>query len=429
MKTVAVVGSQWGDEGKGKVIDFLATQADVVVRGQGGNNAGHTLVVDGKKFALRLIPSGILNSNTINVIGNGIVFDPKGFFEEIEMLESNGVSTKNIKVSDRAHIVFPYHKELDGLAEEARGDNKIGTTKKGIGPCYMDKTERSGIRVCDLMDKEIFAKKLKLQVDAKNKIVTGIYGKEAMFDFDEIYNEFIGYAERLRPYVTDTTVVVYDAIKANKKVLFEGAQGTLLDLDLGTYPYVTSSHPTSGGFAVGAGVGPNMIKDVVGIVKAYTTRVGEGPFVTELFDETGERIRVQGHEFGTVTGRARRCGWFDSVIVKYAARVNGLTSISFMLLDVLTGFDKIKICTAYKMGDKIVNNFPASLEDLAKCEPVYEELDGWNEDITKVEKFEDLPENAKKYIARIEELIDVNIDLVSVGPNRNQTIIRKNIFE
>ena len=410
MKTVAVVGSQWGDEGKGKVIDFLATQADVVVRGQGGNNAGHTLVVDGKKFALRLIPSGILNSNTINVIGNGIVFDPKGFFEEIEMLESNGISTKNIKISDRAHIVFPYHKELDGLAEEARGDNKIGTTKKGIGPCYMDKTERSGIRVCDLMDKEIFAKKLKLQVDAKNKLVTGVYGKEAMFDFDEIYNEFIVYAEKMRPYVEDTTVIVYDAIKANKKVLFEGAQGTLLDLDLGTYPFVTSSHPTSGGFAVGAGVGPNMIKDVVGIVKAYTTRVGEGPFVTELFDETGDRIRTQGHEFGTVTGRARRCGWFDAVIVKYAARVNGLTSISFMLLDVLTGFDKIKICTAYKMGDKIVNNFPASLEDLAKCEPVYEELDGWHEDITKVEKFEDLPENAKKYIARIEELIGVNVD-------------------
>ena len=428
MKTVAVVGSQWGDEGKGKVIDFLATQADVVVRGQGGNNAGHTLVVDGKKFALRLIPSGILNPNTINVIGNGIVFDPKGFFEEIEMLESNGISTKNIKISDRAHIVFPYHKELDGLAEEARGDNKIGTTKKGIGPCYMDKTERSGIRVCDLMDKEIFAKKLKLQVDAKNKLVTGVYGKEAMFDFDEIYNEFIVYAEKMRPYVEDTTVIVYDAIKANKKVLFEGAQGTLLDLDLGTYPFVTSSHPTSGGFAVGAGVGPNMIKDVVGIVKAYTTRVGEGPFVTELFDETGERIRVQGREFGTVTGRARRCGWFDAVIVKYAARVNGITSISFMLLDVLTGFDKIKICTAYKMGDKIINNFPASLEDLAKCEPVYEELDGWNEDLTNIEKFEDLPENAKKYIARIEELVGVNVDLVSVGPNRTQTIIRKNIF-
>lgn len=428
MKTVAVVGSQWGDEGKGKVIDFLATQADVVIRGQGGNNAGHTLVVDGKKFALRLIPSGILNPNTINIIGNGIVFDPKGFFEEIEMLESNGICTKNIKISDRAHIVFPYHKELDGLAEEARGDNKIGTTKKGIGPCYMDKTERSGIRVCDLMNKEVFAKKLKLQIEAKNKIVTGVYEKEAMFDFDEVYNEFIVYAEKMRPYVDDTTVIVYDAIKAGKKVLFEGAQGTLLDLDLGTYPFVTSSHPISGGFAVGAGVGPNMIKDVVGIVKAYTTRVGEGPFVTELFDETGDRIRTQGHEFGTVTGRARRCGWFDAVIVKYAARVNGLTSISFMLLDVLTGFDKIKICTAYKMGDEIINNFPASLEDLAKCEPVYEELDGWHEDITKVENFDDLPENAKKYVARIEELIDVNIDLVSVGPNRTQTIIRKNIF-
>ncbi len=292
----------------------------------------------------------------------------------------------------------------------------------------MDKTERSGIRVCDLMNKEVFAKKLKLQIEAKNKIVTGVYEKEAMFDFDEVYNEFIVYAEKMRPYVDDTTVIVYDAIKAGKKVLFEGAQGTLLDLDLGTYPFVTSSHPISGGFAVGAGVGPNMIKDVVGIVKAYTTRVGEGPFVTELFDETGDRIRTQGHEFGTVTGRARRCGWFDAVIVKYAARVNGLTSISFMLLDVLTGFDKIKICTAYKMGDEIINNFPASLEDLAKCEPVYEELDGWHEDITKVENFDDLPENAKKYIARIEELIDVNIDLVSVGPNRTQTIIRKNIF-
>ena len=282
MKTVAVVGSQWGDEGKGKVIDYLATQADVVIRGQGGNNAGHTLVVDGKKFALRLIPSGVLNPNTINVIGNGIVFDPQGFLEEVEMLKKDNIDTSNIKISDRAHIVFPYHKELDALAEEARGDNKIGTTKKGIGPCYMDKTERSGIRICDLMDKDVFAKKLKLQVDAKNKLVQGVYGKEAMFDFETIYNEYLGYAEKIRNHVADTSVIVYDAIKAGKKVLFEGAQGTLLDLDLGTYPFVTSSHPISGGFAVGAGVGPNMIKDVVGIVKAYTTRVGEGPFVTEL---------------------------------------------------------------------------------------------------------------------------------------------------
>ena len=429
MKTVAIVGSQWGDEGKGKVIDYLATQADVVVRGQGGNNAGHTLVVGSKKFALRLIPSGVLNPNTVNVIGNGIVFDPKGFLEEIEMLKKDDIDTSNIKISDRAHVAFPYHKELDGLAEEARGDNKIGTTKKGIGPCYMDKTERSGIRICDLMDKDIFEKKLRPQVEAKNKIVRNIYGKsEDLFDFDTIYNEYLGYAEQIRNYVTDTSVVVYDAIKAGKKVLFEGAQGTLLDLDLGTYPYVTSSHPTSGGFAIGAGVGPNMIKDVVGIVKAYTTRVGEGPFVTELDNEIGERIRVQGNEFGTVTGRSRRCGWFDAVIVRYATRVNGLTSISLMLLDVLTGFDTIKICTAYKMGDKILTEFPASLEDLAKCEPVYEEFEGWTEDLTEVENYDDLPENAKKYVEKIEELTGVSVDMVSVGPKRTQTIVRKNIF-
>lgn len=427
MKTVAIVGSQWGDEGKGKVIDYLATQADVVVRGQGGNNAGHTLVVDGKKYALHLIPSGVLNPETINVIGNGIVFDPKGFLEELAKLNADNIDTKNIKISDRAHVIFPYHKELDALAEEARGDNKIGTTKKGIGPCYMDKTERSGIRICDLMDKDIFAKKLKAQIDAKNKIVKNIYGAEE-FDFDAIYNEYLGYAEQIRSYVDDTSVVVYEAIKAGKKVLFEGAQGTLLDLDLGTYPFVTSSHPTSGGFSVGAGVGPNMIKDVVGIVKSYTTRVGEGPFVTELNDETGDKIRTQGREFGTTTGRARRCGWFDAVIVRYAVRVNGLTSISLMLLDVLTGFDTVKICTSYKMGDKVLREFPASLEDLAKCEPIYEELEGWSEDLTGMETYEELPENAKKYIAKIEELVGVNVDMVSVGPNRAQTIVRKNIF-
>lgn len=427
MKTVAIVGSQWGDEGKGKVIDYLATQADVVVRGQGGNNAGHTLVVDGKKYALHLIPSGVLNPETINVIGNGIVFDPKGFLEELAKLNADNIDTKNIKISDRAHVIFPYHKELDALAEEARGDNKIGTTKKGIGPCYMDKTERSGIRICDLMDKDIFAKKLKAQIDAKNKIVKNIYGAEE-FDFDAIYNEYLGYAEQIRSYVDDTSVVVYEAIKAGKKVLFEGAQGTLLDLDLGTYPFVTSSHPTSGGFSVGAGVGPNMIKDVVGIVKSYTTRVGEGPFVTELNDATGDKIRTQGREFGTTTGRARRCGWFDAVIVRYAARVNGLTSISLMLLDVLTGFDTVKICTSYKMGDKVLREFPASLEDLAKCEPIYEELEGWSEDLTGMETYEELPENAKKYIAKIEELVGVNVDMVSVGPNRAQTIVRKNIF-
>ena len=428
MKTVAVVGSQWGDEGKGKVIDYLATQADVVVRGQGGNNAGHTLVVGDKKYALHLIPSGVLNPKTINVIGNGIVFDPKGFLEEIEKLNKDNIDVKNIKISDRAHVILPYHKEIDALAEEARGDNKIGTTKKGIGPCYMDKTERSGIRICDLMDKDIFAEKLKLQIKSKNEIVNKIYGKGDLFDFETIYNEYIAYAEQIRSYVDDTSVIVYDAIKAGKKVLFEGAQGTLLDLDLGTYPFVTSSHPTSGGFAVGAGVGPNMIKDAVGIVKAYTTRVGEGPFVTELNDETGDKIRTQGNEFGTTTGRARRCGWFDAVIVRYAARVNGLTSISLMLLDVLTGFETIKICTSYKMGDKIIKEFPASLEDLAKCEPIYEELEGWSEDLTQIENYEDLPQAAKNYIKKIEDLVNVNIDMISVGPNRTQTIVRRNIF-
>ena len=400
------------------------------MRSQGGNNAGHTVVNDGQTYKLHLIPSGILYKNTPCLIGAGVVLDPKDLLSEIDNLSSRGVSFDNLKIDPRAHVVMPWHITLDGLSEKFRGNSDIGTTKRGIGPCYMDKTERSGIRICDLMDKEVFAKKLKGQVDAKNKIVKGVYDKEAdMFNYDEIYAEFMEYAEKLRPFVADTTVIVYDAIKAGKKVLFEGAQGTLLDLDLGTYPYVTSSHPTSGGFAVGAGVGPNMIKDVVGIVKAYTTRVGEGPFVTEQLNEIGDQIRIKGHEFGTVTGRSRRCGWFDAVVVKYAARTNGLTSIAFMLLDVLTGFDKIKICTAYKMGDKIVNNFPASLEDLAKCEPVYETMPGWTEDITKVEKYEDLPENAKKYITRIEELIGVNVDLVSVGPNRAQTIIRKNVFD
>lgn len=428
MKTVAIIGSQWGDEGKGKVIDYLARKADVVVRAQGGNNAGHTLVVGDKKYALHLIPSGVLNPNTINIIGNGIVFDPKGFLDELEKLTDDNIDVSNIKISDRAHVIFPYHKELDALAEEARGENKIGTTKKGIGPCYMDKTERSGIRICDLMDKDIFYNKLKLQVEAKNNLVKNIYKKDELFDLETIYNEYLEYADKIREYVDDTSVIVYNAIKEGKKVLFEGAQGTLLDLDLGTYPFVTSSHPISGGFAIGSGIGPNMIKDVIGIVKSYTTRVGEGPFVTELNDEIGEQIRVQGNEFGTTTGRARRCGWFDSVIVKYSARVNGLTSISLMLLDVLTGFDTIKICTAYKMGDKIIKDFPASLEDLSKCEPVYEELQGWNEDITNIEKFEDLPENAKKYINKIEEIVGVSVDMISVGPKRTQTIIRKNIF-
>ncbi len=427
MSTIAIIGSQWGDEGKGKVIDYLARKANVVVRGQGGNNAGHTLVVEDKKYALRLIPSGILNPETINIIGNGVVFDPKGFLDEIDMLQKDNINTQNIKISDRAHVIFPYHKKLDELEENSRGENKIGTTKKGIGPCYMDKTERSGIRICDLMDKEVFKLKLKEQIDKKNEVIEKIYNEKG-FDFNTVYEEYLGYMEKIKNYVDDTSVILYNAIKEGKKVLFEGAQGTLLDVDLGTYPYVTSSHPTSGGFCIGAGIGPNMIHDVLGIVKAYTTRVGKGPFVTELNNETGDRIRNQGNEFGTVTGRPRRCGWFDSVIVRYATRVNGLTGISLMLLDVLSGFDKIKICTAYKLGDKIIKEFPASLELLGKCEPIYEELDGWKEDISSATTFEELPKNAQKYIERIEELTGVSVDIVSIGPKRTQTIVRKEIF-
>ncbi|MFZ5968282.1 MAG: adenylosuccinate synthase [Bacillota bacterium] len=427
MSTVVIVGAQWGDEGKGKVIDYLAREADVVVRAQGGNNAGHTVVVGDKKYALHLIPSGILNPNTINVIGNGVVFDPEGFLKEVEKIESEGISTENIRISDRTHVIFPYHKRIDELAESMRGEEMIGTTKKGIGPCYMDKVERTGIRICDLMDPEVFVKKVSLQIEKKNEIIEKIYGGEKV-DKEEIISNYLAYAERIRKYVDDTTVIVYDAVKAGKKVLFEGAQGTLLDVDLGTYPYVTSSHPISGGFTVGSGIGPNMIEEVIGVIKAYTTRVGKGPFVTEQDNETGDRIRIAGNEFGTTTGRPRRCGWFDVVMVKYAARINGLTCLSMMLLDVLTGFEKISICTGYRLGDKVIEHFPASLETLSKCEPVYEVMDGWTEDITGCTTYEELPANTRKYLDRIEELIGVPIKLISVGPKRSQTIVRDKIF-
>jgi adenylosuccinate synthase len=426
MSTVVIVGSQWGDEGKGKVIDYLASEADVVVRGQGGNNAGHTVVVGDEKYALHLIPSGVLYENTMNVIGNGVVVDPESLIKELDGLEGRGVNTDHIRISDRAHLVFPFHKEIDRLAEEARGAAKIGTTKKGIGPCYMDKVERSGLRVCDLLDED-FEMKLRAQVAHKNKIIVNVYEGEAL-DADAIVEDYKRFAQRLRPYISDTIRIVYDAVKADKKVLLEGAQGTLLDIDFGTYPYVTSSHPISGGFAIGSGVGPNKIEEVLGITKAYTTRVGMGPFVTELDDEIGEKIRVQGHEFGTTTGRARRCGWLDTVIVNYAARVNGMTAQSLMLLDVLTGFDEVKICTAYKHGDEIIEDYPASLAKLEKCEPVYETLPGWSEDITGAEKFEDLPVNCQNYVNRIEELTGVPVKIISIGPKRSQTIIRERVY-
>ena len=429
MSTFIVLGAQWGDEGKGKMTDYLAEEANVVVRYQGGNNAGHTVEVGDKQYKLHLIPSGILHDEKLNVIGNGVVIDPIAFFSEIDYLQEEGVKVNPEKliVSDRAHIIMPYHKILDKLKEQARGKNDIGTTGKGIGPCYTDKFERCGIRVCDLIDKEVFKEKLSENIEMKNKYIVNVFGGEAL-NFDEIYEEYSKYGERLKPFVKDTSVTVYNEIKENKSVLFEGAQGMLLDIDYGTYPFVTSSNTTAGGVANGVGIGPNMITNAVGIAKAYTTRVGKGPFPTELENETGEWIREKGHEYGVTTGRSRRCGWLDIVILKTSVRVSGLTSLAVTKIDTLAGLEKVMMCVGYKFNGEVIDYFPASLEDLAKCEPIYEELEGWSEDITTVERFEDLPENAKKYVAKIEELVGVNVDMVSVGPNRAQTIVRKNVF-
>ncbi|MCI8284298.1 MAG: adenylosuccinate synthase [Firmicutes bacterium] len=427
MSTVAVVGTQWGDEGKGKAIDYIATRADMVVRAQGGNNAGHSVVIDGKKYALHLIPSGILNAKTINIIGNGVVFDPEGFFNELKDLEDDGINTKNLFISDRAHIVFDYHKIIDSLGEKSKGSKKVGTTNKGIGPCYMDKMERTGIRMCDVLDDDLFEAKLSAQIDRKNDMITKLYGGEPL-DKTALMKKYTDYAKRLKPYVKDTSVMVYEAVKAGRKVLFEGAQGTMLDIDLGTYPYVTSSHPVSGGFTTGSGVSPRDINEIIGIVKAYTTRVGEGPFVTEEDNETGDKIREIGHEYGVTTGRPRRCGWLDLVVVRYAARVNGLTGISLMLLDVLDQFETINVCVGYEYNGEVLTDFPASLKIQEESRPVYKTLRGWNTPITGCRSYEDLPEEAKAYIKEIEEFSGVPVKIISVGPDREQTMIRGELF-
>lgn len=419
MRTLALVGAQWGDEGKGKIIDILSEQADMVVRAQGGNNAGHTVVADGVTYKLHLVPSGILYPNTDCVIGNGTVVDPKVLLEELDDLQAKGVDCSRLKIDARAHVILPYHIVLDGLSENARGNADIGTTKKGIGPCYMDKAERIGIRICDLIEPRVFAEKLKTNVAVKNNIITKLYCGEPV-DYREILDSYNGYAKRLKPYVTDTSVLIYQAIKQNKNVLFEGAQGALLDLDVGTYPYVTSSHPVTGGFCVGAGVGPTLIKDCLGIAKSYTTRVGKGPFPTELDDEIGRRIREVGAEYGTTTGRARRCGWLDAVILRFAVRVNGLTGIALNKLDTLSGLKKIKLCVAYEKNGAILKDFPSDIAELADCRPVYTELDGWDEDISQARSIADLPENARKYLAAIESEIDCKIKMVGVGPDRDQ---------
>ena len=423
MSAFIVLGAQWGDEGKGKMTDYLAEEAQVIVRYQGGNNAGHTVEVEDKQYKLHLIPSGILHDEKLNVIGNGVVIDPIALFTEIEYLDKLGVSVTPDKlvISDRAHVIMPYHKILDRLKEKARGKDDIGTTGKGIGPCYTDKFERCGIRICDLIDEKVLEAKLRTNIEMKNKYITKVFEDEAL-DFEAIFKEYKEYGKKIAPFVRDTSVIVYDDIKSNKSVLFEGAQGMLLDIDYGTYPYVTSSNTTAGGVANGVGIGPNMITDVVGIAKAYTTRVGKGPFPTELEDETGEWIREKGHEYGVTTGRSRRCGWLDLVIVNTSVRVSGLTSLVVTKIDTLAGLDKVKICVGYKFNGKVINSFPASLEDLAKCEPIYEEFDGWDESVANAKCYEDLHVNARKYLERIEELTNTKISIVSVGPKRNQTI-------
>ncbi|MBU5349572.1 adenylosuccinate synthase [Paenibacillus lautus] len=420
MSTVVVVGTQWGDEGKGKITDYLAESADVVARYQGGNNAGHTILIDGKKFKLSLIPSGVFYKDKTCVIGNGMVVNPAALIEEINYIHDNGFSTDNLVISDRAHVIMPYHMVLDALEEDRKGPNKIGTTRKGIGPCYMDKAARNGIRIADLMDAEEFELKLRHLVKEKNQVITQVYGGEAL-DVEEILTQYLEYAEIIRKYVRDTSVILNDAIDENQKVLFEGAQGVMLDIDQGTYPFVTSSNPSAGGVCIGSGVGPSKIQQVIGVAKSYTTRVGDGPFPTELDNEIGAYIREKGHEYGTVTGRARRVGWFDSVVVRHARRVSGITGLSLNSLDVLSGLETVKICTAYKFRGEEITHYPASLKMLAECEAIYEELPGWSEDITGAKTLEDLPENTRRYVERVSELTGIPIAIFSVGRNREQT--------
>lgn len=422
MTSIAVVGSQWGDEGKGKITDFLGTTADLSVRANGGNNAGHTIDFDGKEFKMRLIPSGIFAAKLGAVIGNGVVINPEVLLGELDNLEKSGIDTSNLKISNRAHVIMPYHVMQDTYEEEAKGSLKVGTTKNGIGPTYMDKASRIGIRVCDLIDPETFAEKLHFNLESKNALFTKVYGKPAM-DFDEIYNKYVEYGKRIAKYVCDTSLYVNDALDKDEKVLFEGAQGIMLDIDQGTYPFVSSSNSVSGGIASGSGIGANRIKTVLGICKAYTTRVGAGPFPTELHDETGDKIRDIAHEYGTVTGRPRRVGWFDSVALRHAKRVAGINALSLNLLDVFSGFDKIKICVAYDLNGKQIDYYPANLKEVEACQPVYEELPAWEEDITGAKSWEDLPEKAQAFVKRISEITGIPVVTVSVGPDREQTIV------
>lgn len=432
MPVVVVMGAQWGDEGKGKFVDLLAAQAQVVVRSTGGSNAGHTVWANGQQYKLHQVPSGILYPGTLCVIGHGVVLDPAKLLEEIDTLTAQGVDLSGLRISGGAHIVFPYHVRLDEAEEDRKGANKIGTTRRGIGPAYMDKFARVGIRLVDLLDKDEFLPKLSAQVTAKNQLLDRVYGK-AGFTVEEIARPYLEYAERLRPYVANTVELVNDAIDAGKNVMFEGAQGHLLDIDFGTYPYVTASHPIAAGALIGAGVGPTKVSRVVGVVKAYTSRVGEGPFPTELLDQTGESIREKGHEYGTTTGRPRRIGWLDLVMVRYACRVSGVTDLAVPHLDTLakTGLPTLKVCVGYRLPDgTVTREFPVGLKALGQVTPVYEELPNWpwSEDLSKAQRLEDLPAGAQRYIQLIEEFTGVPVSILGVGSERTEAIYRSAIF-
>lgn len=430
MANIVVVGTQWGDEGKGKIVDVLAEKAPVVARFQGGNNAGHTMVVHGESFISHLIPSGILHPDKLCLIGNGLVVDPSVLIEEIENLRARGIAVtpENLLISERAQIIMPYHKMIDHGRERLKGDNKLGTTGRGIGPCYEDKATRRGIRFCDLVDEKSFREKLAAVMPEKNFYLKNFLKSETI-DEATVLEEYLPYADALRPHMANVSLVLNEAIKAGKNILFEGAQGSHLDIDHGTYPFVTSSNTVAGSACCGAGIGPTRIDGVIGMVKAYTTRVGAGPFPTELFDAVGEHIQQRGAEFGATTGRRRRCGWLDTVVVRNAARLNSLTGLAITKLDVLSGLETLKICKAYQYRDDSLQEFPAALEVLQGCHPIYEEIPGWSEDITGISNIEDLPENARAYLKRIEELAEAPIQIVSVGPGREQTIELENPFD
>ena len=422
MANVIVIGAQWGDEGKGKITDLLSRSADVVVRYQGGVNAGHTIVVKGQTFKLHLIPSGILYPNTECIIGCGTVIDPEVLITELDQLKELGISTRNLLISETAHVTMPYHRMIDQASEERRGSHKIGTTGRGIGPTYADKSERTGIRMLDLMNQQGLRKQLEWTINYKNVILEKLYNLPPL-DPKKVIDQYLGYAERLRPHVVDTSLKIYDAVQRRRNILFEGAQGTLLDLDHGTYPYVTSSNPVAGGACVGAGIGPTMIDRVIGVAKAYTTRVGEGPFPTEMHGELGEFLCSRGAEFGTTTGRKRRCGWFDAVIGRYAVRINGMDCLAITKLDVLDELEEIKVCVAYEIDGDRCENFPSNARRFARCEPIYKTLPGWRVSTTHCRSLEDLPRQALDYLKFLAELMEVPIAIVSLGASRDQTII------